>query len=131
MLSETKIKKLALIIDFIEDEKVSAFAQKLTESGFELSLLEKNHARNSLLGKFKKLLSSAKEITHESVRELEPEFDLIIKVGKDSKSLEDSVIIGASYAEIYFANTDAQDFNVNELEKALADFENRKRNFGV
>ncbi len=131
MLSETKTKKLALIIDFIEDEKLIAFTQKLTENGFELSLLQKNNARNSLLEKFKNLVLSNEEITHESVRDLEPEFDLIIKVGGNSKSLEDSVIIGASYAEIYFADMDAADFDLTELEKALADFEIRKRNFGI
>ncbi len=131
MLSETKTKKLALIIDFIDDEKISEFSQKLKETGFELSLLQKNNARNSLLEKFKNLVLSKKEITHESLRDLEPEFDLIIKVSKNSRSLEDSVIIGASYAEIYFADMDAPDFDLTELERALADFDRRKRNFGI
>ena len=131
MPSELRTKKIALIIDFIEEEKIGSFKQKLSETGFELSILQRNNAQNSLLEKFKTLILSEKEITHDSVRDLEPEFDLIIKVGKGSKSLDDSVIIGASYAEIYFANMDAQDFDLTELEKALADFDRRKRNFGV
>ena len=56
--------------------------------------------------------------------------DLIIRLN-GSKSLNNSVISEACYAEIYFSDKNEDSFSKEDLEKAIGDFHNRKRNFGI
>lgn len=132
MTVKSKLKNLAIVIDSISESQKDDLSKAAIEQdiGHMDFFSNRFSARKNLLDKFKKiLLDPNKKISNEVIAKLETEYDLIIKVGKNS--LEDAVIIGASYAEIYFADLDPSEFNQSELQKALEDFERRKRNFGV
>lgn len=135
MPTTTKLTNLAIIIDSIEGERESSLREYALNTGIEkiefFTKNSKHSAKKFLLEKFRKLLSQENEITNEQIQKLETEFDLIIKVGKNSCNLEDTIIIGSSYAEIYFADITPQDFDQSQLTKAIEDFTQRKRNFGV
>ena len=55
--------------------------------------------------------------------------DLFIRPGGE-KRLSGFLLWQCSYSELYFADTLWPDFNENELDKAIEEFNNRKRNFG-
>jgi undecaprenyl diphosphate synthase len=59
----------------------------------------------------------------------EPDPDLIIRTGGD-KRLSNFLLWQTSYSELYFTNTLWPDFSPQELDKAILDFQKRKRNFG-
>lgn len=133
MSTTLKIKNLAIIIDEIEESHKSSLLQYALDTGIVgcefFVAADKNSGRELLLEKFKKLLMGKKEISAEQIQKLETEFDLIIKVG--TNSLDDTVIVGSSYAEIYFVDIAAQDFDQGQLARAIEDFARRKRNFGI
>lgn len=58
-----------------------------------------------------------------------PDVDLLIRTGGE-KRLSGFMPWQSTYAELYFTDTLWPDFNEEELNKALADFAKRKRNFG-
>ncbi len=59
-----------------------------------------------------------------------PDPDLIIRSGGE-KRLSNFYLWQSSYSELYFSNKYWPDFNKNDLDKALDDFFNRKRKYGV
>jgi undecaprenyl diphosphate synthase len=58
-----------------------------------------------------------------------PDPDLIIRTG-GSQRLSGFLLWQSEYSELYFTNTFFPDFTNKELDKALKDYSNRKRNFG-
>ena len=76
-----------------------------------------------------------KKITEKSVQKhLQtnnfPDPDLIIRSGGE-KRLSNFYLWQSSYSELYFSNKYWPDFNKNDLDKALDDYFNRKRKYGV
>lgn len=59
-----------------------------------------------------------------------PDVDLLIRTGGE-KRLSGFLPWQTTYAELYFTDTLWPDFGERELERALEDFSNRKRNFGA
>lgn len=59
-----------------------------------------------------------------------PDPDLIIRSGGE-KRLSNFYLWQSSYSELYFSNKYWPDFNKKDLDKALNDFLNRKRKYGV
>ncbi len=59
-----------------------------------------------------------------------PDPDLIIRSGGE-KRLSNFYLWQTSYSELYFSNKYWPDFNKNDLDKALDDYFNRKRKYGV
>ncbi|MFA5024744.1 MAG: polyprenyl diphosphate synthase [Patescibacteria group bacterium] len=59
----------------------------------------------------------------------EPDPDLIIRTAGE-KRLSNFLIWQMSYSELYFTDTLWPDFSPQELDKAILDFQRRKRNFG-
>lgn len=59
-----------------------------------------------------------------------PDVDLLIRTGGE-KRLSGFLPWQSVYAELYFTDTLWPDFGGEELDRALADFANRKRNFGT
>ena len=59
-----------------------------------------------------------------------PDPDLIIRSGGE-KRLSNFYLWQSSYSELYFSNKYWPDFNKNDLDKALDDYFNRKRKYGV
>lgn len=58
-----------------------------------------------------------------------PDPDLIIRTGGEQR-LSGFLIWQSAYSEFYFTNVYWPDFDRNELEKAVKEYSNRKRNFG-
>lgn len=58
-----------------------------------------------------------------------PDPDLMIRAGGEQR-LSGFLLWQVSYSELYFAKPLWPDFNEEELDKAIAEFNNRKRNFG-
>jgi undecaprenyl diphosphate synthase len=59
-----------------------------------------------------------------------PDPDLIIRPGGE-KRISNFLIWQAAYAEYYFTNTLWPDFNAKEIDRALEEFNNRDRRFGL
>ena len=59
-----------------------------------------------------------------------PDVDLLIRTGGE-KRLSGFLPWQAAYAELYFTDALWPDFDTQELDRALADFSQRKRNFGT
>ena len=55
--------------------------------------------------------------------------DLLIRTSGEQR-ISNYLLWQIAYAEIYFTDVYWPDFNINELEKALDSFQNRKRRFG-
>lgn len=58
-----------------------------------------------------------------------PDPELIIRTGGENR-LSGFLLWQSAYSELYFTDVLWPDFNKEELEKAIAEFNNRKRNFG-
>lgn len=63
-------------------------------------------------------------------QEFKTDTDLIIRLN-GSKSLDNSAITEAAYAEIYFSAKNEDEFSQEDLNEAIDDFYKRKRNFGA
>lgn len=59
-----------------------------------------------------------------------PDPDLIIRTGGENR-LSGFLLWQAAYSELYFTEVLWPDFNKDELEKAIIEYNNRKRNFGA
>ena len=59
-----------------------------------------------------------------------PDPELIIRTGGE-KRLSNFLLWQAAYSELYFTDVLWPDFNEAELKKAIAEYENRKTNFGA
>ena len=82
-----------------------------------------------------KNVAQKKKITEASVQKhLQtnnfPDPDLIIRSGGE-KRLSNFYLWQSSYSELYFSNKYWPDFTKNDLDKALDDYFNRKRKYGV
>ena len=59
-----------------------------------------------------------------------PDPDLIIRTGGENR-LSGFLLWQAAYSELYFTDVLWPDFDKKELEKAINEYNNRKRNFGA
>ena len=76
---------------------------------------------------------SAREAIRRSTREpslLGPDVDLLIRTGGERR-LSDFLLWECAYAELHFTDKRWPDFDVADLERALADFHGRQRRFGA
>lgn len=144
-----KLKHLALIIKEIQSEHLSDLLgaiQKYKIKEFSLYAESKPHialpkikfnffeygkAKERLLKRIKDTAQSELDLHldnfEEHLLETKDPPDLIINASQNN-SLANNVIIEANYAEIFLCQKD--DFAVVDLELAIKDFEERKRNFG-
>lgn len=90
-----------------------------------LSFYQTDTARANTLKIFKSMLLTGQDLSPESIEKQFDKPDLIIIEGR--KSLQNAAIVEASYAEIYFCDQ----FDETELARAVEDYKQRKRNFGV
>ena len=76
---------------------------------------------------------SAREAIRRSTRDpslLGPDVDLLIRTGGERR-LSDFLLWECAYAELHFTDKRWPDFDVTDLECALADFHGRQRRFGA
>ncbi len=91
--------------------------------------------RDEIIRGIKKLspeeLQDLDETTFSSKLDTEdiPPVDLFIRTGGE-KRLSNFLLWQSAYSELYFCDTLWPDWGVDELKKAIADFENRERRFG-
>ncbi len=91
--------------------------------------------RDEIIRGIKKLspeeLQDLDEATFSSKLDTEdiPPVDLFIRTGGE-KRLSNFLLWQSAYSELYFCDTLWPDWGVDELKKAIADFENRERRFG-
>jgi undecaprenyl diphosphate synthase len=58
-----------------------------------------------------------------------PDIDLLIRTGGE-KRISNFMLYLLSYSELYFTDTYFPDFNKEEFDKAISEFNNRERRFG-
>jgi undecaprenyl diphosphate synthase len=76
---------------------------------------------------------SARDAIRRSARDascLGPDVDLLIRTGGERR-LSDFLLWECAYAELHFTDKRWPDFDVADLERALADFHGRQRRFGA
>ncbi len=116
--------------------KVIEEAEKKSEKNTEhiLNIGINYGGRQEIVSAVKKLLNDKKEITEENILDNlytsdfnEP--DLIIRTGGE-KRLSNFMLYQGAYSELYFTDVLWPDFNEEELEKAIQDFDKRNRRYG-
>ena len=133
-----QLAHLAIIIENINEDTIALL--ELIFDKYELKTLqlftnnEPNYqAKNIRIKKLnqgrKETLTAIKEIAlSSSQNNIEAEdLDLIIKFG--DPILNNTIIIAAAYAEIYFIKDG--NITLNNLETAISDYQLRQRNFGA
>ena len=59
-----------------------------------------------------------------------PDPDFLIRTSGEMR-ISNFLLWQLAYTELYFTETNWPDFTINELHKALADFQSRERRFGM
>ena len=59
-----------------------------------------------------------------------PDPDFLIRTSGEMR-ISNFLLWQLAYTELYFTDTNWPDFTINELNKALADFQSRERRFGL
>jgi len=140
---EKKGVKLGVLGDF------QAFPRKVFQAIEEILKIVKKHERLKVnlalnYGGRDEILNAVRKIIKEKIplRSLneknfsrflytngEPDPDLIIRTGGEVR-LSNFLLWQMSYSELFFTNTLWPDFNEEELDKAIIEYQKRKRNFG-
>lgn len=129
MNSKTTTIKIAFICSEINSETQKQLETlKASRANSDLRIFAENQGKENLLTRLKELMINQSDIENENLMKLDFHPDIIVA---PNQSLEDSLIVGSSYAEIFFSNKDFMDFTKEDLEEVILDFETRNRNFGV
>ncbi len=139
------LKKEGIRIKFIGDTKALPLAVrqavKLAESslasgkGWQLNVAINYGSRAEIVRAVERMQENSQKPTEESLAAgLDtagiPDPDLLIRTGGVQR-LSNFLLWQSSYTELYFTDTLWPDFDEKELDKALAEFEKRQRNFGA
>ena len=106
-------------------------------TGGTLSMAFDYGGRAEIVGAARRLLSariSAEDVNEDSFKEYLyapdiPDPDLIIRTGGETR-LSNFLLWQAAYSELYFTEVLWPDFNMAEIDKALASYMSRQRRFG-
>lgn len=140
---EKKGIKLAVLGEF------QAFPRKVYHAIQEVLKIVKTHerlkvnlalnygGRDEILNAVKKIIKqkiplkklNEKTFSHFLYTNGEPDPDLIIRTAGEVR-LSNFLLWQMSYSELYFTDTLWPDFDEKELDKAIVDYQQRKRNFG-
>lgn len=135
-------ENIKVVISGIEEnlpKKVIETLHDLADStkdntGGVLNLCLNYSARREILDAFKKI----RELNLEEIKPNDlskymyndlPDIDFLIRTSGEMR-LSDFMLFQASYAELYFPKTYFPDFNENEFDKALEEYQKRDRRFG-
>ena len=135
-------ENIKVVISGIEEnlpKKVIETLRDLADStkdntGGVLNLCLNYSARREILDAFKKV----RELNLEEIKPNDlskymyndlPDIDFLIRTSGEMR-LSDFMLFQASYAELYFPKTYFPDFNENEFDKALEEYQKRDRRFG-
>ena len=104
-------------------------------SGLFLTLALSYGGRQEIIDAMNSILEKNIEIIDEDILKNHlycpelPDIDLVIRTGGETR-LSNFLLWQSAYAEIYTSEKYWPEFDINELEKAMKDFENRHRKFG-
>lgn len=102
-------------------------------TGCDIALAVNYGGREEIVNAVNKLISDGKtEITEEDISQniyTVPDCDLIIRPSGEQR-LSNFLLWQAAYSEFWYSDVMWPDFSVQDLYKALSDFENRNRRFG-
>lgn len=116
---------LALMQEAEEDTK--------NNTGCDITLAVNYGGREEIVSAVNKLIASGKtEITEDDISNniyTVPDCDLIIRPSGEQR-LSNFLLWQAAYSEFWYSDVMWPDFTVDDLYKALSDFENRNRRFG-
>ncbi len=106
-------------------------------TGGILNLALSYGGRAEIISAVRKILKTKKDIDEINEREFsqflytagQPDPDLIIRTGERLR-ISNFLLWQGAYSELYFTDTLWPDFTEKELDKALADYKTRQRNFG-
>ena len=115
--------------------KVIGDVQELTKNntGGVLNICLNYGGRAEIVDAVKKLQEENIEITEENISkslyQVLPDLDFVIRTSGEMR-LSNFMLWQASYAEFYFPNTYFPDFNNEEFDRAILEFNKRNRRFG-
>lgn len=102
-------------------------------TGCDITLAVNYGGREEIVNAVNKLIADGKtEITEEDISQniyTVPDCDLIIRPSGEQR-LSNFLLWQAAYSEFWYSDVMWPDFSVQDLYKALSDFENRNRRFG-
>ena len=115
---------------------VSSTVEKTkNNTGLVLTLALSYGGRQEIVDAVNSLIKSEVKIINEEILKNHlycpemPDPDMIIRTGGEYR-LSNFLLWQSAYAEIYVCNKNWPDFDENELDKALKEYENRNRTFG-
>ena len=130
------------IVGRLEDlpKKTKEFVERTinktkNNSGLFLTLALSYGGRQEIIDAMNSILEKNIEIIDEDILKNHlycpelPDIDLVIRTGGETR-LSNFLLWQSAYAEIYTSGKYWPEFDINELEKAMEDFENRHRKFG-
>jgi undecaprenyl diphosphate synthase len=142
---KNEIKKLAkhnislkLIGDLsIFPEKIQKLAKKSTEelsknTGLELIIALNYGGKWDIVQAVNKLNNAKEVVTEENLSQnlsINQDIDLVIRTSGE-KRISNFLLWQCAYSEFYFTDVFWPDFNEFEFDKAIEEFQNRKRRFG-
>jgi undecaprenyl diphosphate synthase len=142
---KNEIKKLAkynislkLIGDLsIFPEKIQKLAKKSTEelsknTGLELIIALNYGGKWDIVQAVNKLNNAKEVVTEENLSKhlsISQDIDLVIRTSGE-KRISNFLLWQCAYSEFYFTDAFWPDFNEFEFDKAIEEFQNRKRRFG-
>lgn len=116
---------LALMEEAEEDTK--------NNTGCDIALAVNYGGREEIVSAVNKLIADGKtEVTEDDISQniyTVPDCDLIIRPSGEQR-LSNFLLWQAAYSEFWYSDVMWPDFSVQDLYKALSDFENRNRRFG-
>jgi len=124
-------------VDIITKRKINQFKSKTKDNnGMILNLAISYGSRQEILNAINIIIDSNRKI-HININEFNsllytnniPEPDLLIRTGGENR-ISNFLLWQIAYTEIYFSKVYWPDFDVDEMKKAINDFESRERRFG-
>ena len=129
------VGKIEDLPDKTRDWVLSTKEKTKNNTGLILTLALSYGGRQEIVDAFNSLIKSDVKIINEEILKNHlycpelPDPDMIIRTGGEYR-LSNFLLWQSAYAEIYVCNKNWPDFDVEELEKALQEYEKRNRTFG-